>query len=118
MKHFQASIILYTVLVHVQEVPASLRSVTAVDEFPNPDDPDSTIQRTLRLSLIRQLAEAGRYARLDQLQSDVLAVLRAGRSSYGSGVYNDSVAMERLWIRVRDEACQQLSSPALYHSIT
>ena len=66
----------------------------------------SPIKRRFDLAKIKQWASDGRYTRLQQLQDDLLAVFRSGRTEYGSEVYCESFKLERTYLRVRDELCK------------
>ena len=100
-------------LVNVQDAsgrfPAGgLLNLVATEEFQHPDlSEDRTVSRSLTLEQIEQWAKWGRYTRLDLLQRDVLIVLRGAREEFGSPAYLDSVALERGYIRARDEVCKK-----------
>ena len=67
---------------------------------------EGSMKRRFDLAKIRQWASEGRYTRLQQLQDDLIAVFRSGRTDYGSKVYRESVKVERTYLRVRDELCR------------
>ena len=76
-------------------------------------------KRKFDLAKIKQWTSDGRYTRLQQLQDDLLAIFRLGRSEYGSEVYRESFKLERTYLRVRDEVCKDgtlLSSQALEYT--
>ena len=66
----------------------------------------ATLKRRFDLAKIRQWASDGRYTRLQQLQDDLLAVFKFGRTEYGSEVYRESFKLEKIYLRVRDEVCR------------
>ncbi|CAF1064000.1 unnamed protein product [Adineta ricciae] len=68
--------------------------------------------------LIRQNLDKYRYRRLDTFQDDLFKVFERVRklSSATSPVYQDSIKLQRIYIRLRDDICQHgslLRSPAL-----
>lgn len=75
------------------------------------------------MARIQHWAESEQYSRLDQLQTDVLAVLREARVEGEAEevwkkreVVSCSLALERQYVLLRDELCgkgKQLWSPAL-----
>ena len=80
----------------------------------------ATIKRRFNLDKIREWTKEGRYSRLQQLQEDLLVVLRSGRAEYESEVCRDSFKLEQTYLKVRDEVCMGgalLWSPALEHTI-
>ncbi|UJR20847.1 hypothetical protein I4U23_023957 [Adineta vaga] len=68
--------------------------------------------------LIRQNLDKHRYHRLDVFQDDLFKVFERVRklSAANSPVYQDSIKLQRIYIRLRDDVCQHgslLRSPAL-----
>ena len=80
---------------------------------------EGAYKRTFDLAKIKRWTSDGRYTRLQQLQDDLLAILRLGRSEYDSEMYRESLKLERNYLRVRDEVCKDgtlLSSQALEYT--
>ena len=78
------------------------------------------IRRRFDLAKIRQWANEGRYTRLQQLQDDLVAVFKLGRTYYGSKAYHESFKLERAYLKVRDEVCKDgtlLWSQALEYTV-
>ncbi|CAF5058205.1 unnamed protein product, partial [Rotaria magnacalcarata] len=68
--------------------------------------------------MIRQNLDQRRYRRLDAFQTDLFKVFERARKLTlpHSKVYQDSIKLEKIYIRLRDEICQHgslLRSPAL-----
>ena len=92
---------------------------TQVDADVSTEMGGATVKRRFDLAKISQWCKDGRYTRLQQLQGDLLAVFRAGRTEYESEVYRDSFKLERAYLKVRDEICRGgalLWSPALEYT--
>ena len=95
------------------------RDVVQVDADAGTEMGGATVKRRFDLAKISQWCKDGRYARLQQLQDDLLAVFRAGRTEYESEMYHDSFKLERTYLKVRDEVCMGgalLWSPALEYT--
>ncbi len=70
----------------------------------------------LTLDAIKQNVDAGRYRRLDKFQEDLFSLLHKARqvaSSPDSQIFGDSVDLQALYLKRRDELCRNvLCSPA------
>jgi len=68
------------------------------------------------LDYLKQSVDAGRYRRLDKFQEDLFHLLHRAReaaTSVDSQLFNDSVDLQALYLKKRDELCKGvLSSPA------
>eukprot|EP00731_Ephydatia_muelleri_P002754 Em0001g2754a len=96
----------------------SLLGVTVTQEAAREKSESAPRRRSFGLAKMRMWAGEGKYRRLDQLQADLLAVLRQAREEGGrdSQMHVDAVTLQRVFIGVRDEICddgKRLWSPAL-----
>lgn len=90
-------------------------------ELPEYDEVDEKKVRAISLDLIKRRLDKGLYKRLDAFQEDVFCVLDRARqlSRTDSQVFEDSIEMQLVFIKKRDELCKNgdiLQSPALIYS--
>lgn len=87
---------------------------------------DAKSRRVFSMEKISIWVNNGRYIRLDQLQADVLQVLRKAREvkgqegSYNKKLYELSRTLEKGYIQIRDKVCGNgaiLWSPALKRTV-
>ena len=74
-------------------------------ELPEHDEINGKKIRALSLEIIKRRTDRGLYKRLDLLQRDVFTVLTRARklSRLDSQVWEDSVELQRIFIRARDQ---------------
>lgn len=87
-------------------------------ELPEYDEIEENKVRAISLDLIKRRLDKGLYKRLDAFQEDLFQVLDRARrlSRTDSQVFEDSIDMQLLFLKKRDELCKNgdiLQSPAL-----
>ena len=106
-------------LVVTKEVCRDVGVAEGKGEGGGEDGETSSVKRRFDLDKIVLWTNDCRYTRLQQLQDDLLAVLKLGRSEYESKTCQESVKLERAYLRVRDDVCKGgslLWSPALEYT--
>lgn len=92
-------------------------------ELPEYDEAEEKKVRAISLDLIKRRLDKGLYKRLDAFQEDLFVVLDRARrlSRTDSQVFEDSIEMQLVFIKKRDELCKNgdiLQSPALAYTIS
>lgn len=87
-------------------------------ELPEYEEIEEKKVRAISLDLIKRRLDKGLYKRLDAFQEDLFQVLDRARrlSRTDSQVFEDSIEMQLVFLKKRDELCQNgdiLQSPAL-----